>query len=93
MILSYLILSYLKLSEAKHCGEAREGVGDGGVRSPPPRFPSSRFRTFPGAVRASDLSKKTENKTTEILIHAAFNVDAPRIKILHKCKNNPTPDF
>ena len=41
-------------------------------------MPSSRIKTFPGAVRASDLSNKSEYKTPGVLFHAAFDFDAPR---------------
>ena len=61
---------------------------------PPQRLPSSWFRMFPGAVRASDLSKKSETKTPEVFLHAAFDFDAPRPRnIIQKCKNHQKPDL
>ena len=55
---------------------------------PPRGYPSSRFRTFPGAVRASNLSKKSENKTKGIYFQAAFDFDAPGLQnTTQKSKN------
>ena len=45
-------------------------MGGGGGRS--------RGLAFPGAVRASNLAKNSENKTPGVFFQAEFDFDAPR---------------
>ena len=50
--------------------------------------------TFPGAVRASNLAKNSENKTPGVFFNAAFDFDAPGLQnTTQKSKNNEKLDF
>ena len=47
-----------------------------------------------GAVRASRLAKKSENKTPDVFFQAAFDFDAPGLQnTAQKSKNNQKLDF
>ena len=53
-----------------------------------------RLKMLFWAVRASQPTKKSENKTPGVFFHAAFDFDAPRPRNTdQKWKNNQKPDL